>query len=99
MAQERLKKDLLVGIWRYNGEIIVTMHDLIENMRKEIVRQQLTCSEKCNRLWFYEDIIPVHEKIMVCNRHLHGFFRFLSLYEFFIRIVESVLYLRIVGPN
>lgn len=49
----------------HDGEI-VTMHDLIQCMGKEIVRQRSTLTEKCSRLWFYQDISCVLEKNMVC---------------------------------
>ena len=47
---------------------IVMMHDLIQSMGKEIVRQQSTWPQ--NRLWFYEDIDCVLEKDTVCKSHL-----------------------------
>jgi len=59
----------------HDGEI-VTMHDLIQHMGKEIVRPRSTLPEKCNRLWFYQDIFSVLEKNMVCKKHLPNFFRF-----------------------
>lgn len=40
----------------------VTLHDLIEDMGKEIVRQESPKEPgKRNRLWFYEDIFQVLE--------------------------------------
>ena len=40
----------------------VTLHDLIEDMGKEIVRQQsLKVPGERNRLWFHEDIVQVLE--------------------------------------
>ncbi|XP_068503019.1 disease resistance protein RPV1-like isoform X2 [Phaseolus vulgaris] len=42
----------------------VTMHDMIQSMGKEIVRQQSTLPHKRNRLWLYEDIVCVLEKNM-----------------------------------
>jgi len=44
----------------------VTMHDMIRFMGKEIVRQQSALPHKRNRLWFYEDILCVMEKNIVC---------------------------------
>nr|KYP33348.1 putative WRKY transcription factor 19 [Cajanus cajan] len=44
-----------------NDEIMI-MHDLIQYMGKEIVREQSSCPQKRNRLWFYEDIVCVLEK-------------------------------------
>lgn len=38
------------------------MHDLIQCMGQEIVRQLSILPEKRNRLWFYQDIICVLEK-------------------------------------
>ena len=44
----------------------VKMHDLIQEMGKEIVRQQsLTDFGKRSRLWFHEDIFDVLKKNMV----------------------------------
>jgi len=41
----------------------VTLHDLIEDMGKEIVRQESPKKpRKHSRLWFYEDIIQVLEQ-------------------------------------
>lgn len=45
----------------HNDEI-VAMHDLIQCMGQEIVRQLSILPEKRNRLWFYQDIICVLEK-------------------------------------
>ncbi|XP_061340635.1 TMV resistance protein N-like [Gastrolobium bilobum] len=57
-----LQKKSLINIWRSNGEIIVTMHNLIQHMGKEIVRKQSTSFEGRNRLWFHEDVVCILEK-------------------------------------
>ena len=54
--------------WNYS----VTMHDLIEDMGKEIVRQESVREPgKRSRLWFHEDIFQVIEENSV--RHIHIF--------------------------
>jgi hypothetical protein len=55
-----VKKSLLkICQWNYH----VAMHDLIEDMGKEIVRQEsLKEPRKRSRLWFHEDIFQVLEE-------------------------------------
>lgn len=61
----------------HNDEI-VAMHDLIQCMGQEIVRQLSILPEKRNRLWFYQDIICVLEKNKVWKKHLPSVFPLFS---------------------
>ncbi|KAL5079381.1 hypothetical protein RYX36_007802 [Vicia faba] len=60
-----LAEKSLIKIGHFEQSCIcnVTLHDLIAEMGKEIVRQESPKKpEKCSRLWFREDIIQVLEK-------------------------------------
>ena len=59
-----LEKKSLIKIRECQHET-VTMHDMIQSMGKEIIREQSTLPHERNRLWFYEDVICVLEKNMV----------------------------------
>ena len=57
-----------------------SMHDLVMEMGREIVRKESEVEPGCcSRLWFYEDIIHVLEEDMVCNNICMNMF-FLSAY-------------------
>ncbi|RDX76240.1 TMV resistance protein N, partial [Mucuna pruriens] len=56
-----LEEKSLVKIDRRDGKFVI-MHDLIQSMGREIVRQQSYCPQKRNRLLFHEDIVSVLEK-------------------------------------
>ena len=58
-----VEKSLIKKKFSWYGRVPrVTMHDLIEDMRKEIVRQESPKEpEKRSRLWLPEDIIHVLE--------------------------------------
>ncbi|XP_029129112.1 TMV resistance protein N [Cajanus cajan] len=55
-----LEEKSLIKICRCHEHVI--MHDLIQSMGREIVKQQSNLPKKRNRLWFYEDIVRVLEK-------------------------------------
>ncbi|KAK7291272.1 hypothetical protein RIF29_06277 [Crotalaria pallida] len=60
-----LKDHSLIKILIHDEDNVVTMHELIRRMGKEIVRQQSTnLPNKGNRLWFHEDIIDILENNM-----------------------------------
>ena len=53
----------LIKIIHLGPHVVVTLHDLIEDMGKEIVRQEsLKEPGKRSRLWFYEDTVQVLER-------------------------------------
>ncbi|KAI5445019.1 hypothetical protein KIW84_013335, partial [Lathyrus oleraceus] len=53
----------LIKIIHLDSHATVTLHDLIEDMGKEIVRQESPKEPgKRSRLWFYEDIVKVFEE-------------------------------------
>ncbi|XP_050917185.1 TMV resistance protein N isoform X4 [Lathyrus oleraceus] len=53
----------LIKIIHLDSHATVTLHDLIEDMGKEIVRQESPKKPgKRSRLWFYEDIVKVFEE-------------------------------------
>lgn len=56
-----LGKNSLIKILKYDDDVIVTMHDLIQYMGKEIVWQQSTWPDKHNMSWFHKDIIHIFE--------------------------------------
>ncbi|KAI5445018.1 hypothetical protein KIW84_013335, partial [Lathyrus oleraceus] len=59
----------LIKIIHLDSHATVTLHDLIEDMGKEIVRQESPKEPgKRSRLWFYEDIVKVFEENL---RFLH----------------------------
>ncbi|AES76344.2 functional resistance protein, putative [Medicago truncatula] len=58
-----LVEKTLIQIIHLGTDAVVTLHDLIEDMGKEIVRQESPKEPgKRSRLWFYEDIVQVLEE-------------------------------------
>jgi len=64
-----VEKSLIkINQWGY-----VTLHHLIEDMGKEIVRKESPKHPgKCSRLWFHEDIVQVLEENTVSKYDIHG---------------------------
>jgi hypothetical protein len=55
------------------GCTFVTLHDLIEDMGKEIVRQESPKDPgKRSRLWFHKDIVQVLEENKVSKVNIFG---------------------------
>lgn len=85
-----LRKKSLINILKsteYDVDI-VTMHDLIQYMGKEIVREQSTLPEKPIRLWYYEDIICLLEKNKVCKSDILSVFPFHSSHNYALHYIS-----------
>jgi len=53
-------------------DVRVTLHDLIEDMAKEVVRQESPKNPgERSRLWFYDDIVQVLKENMVSKINIH----------------------------
>ncbi|KAG7945347.1 hypothetical protein I3843_15G147200 [Carya illinoinensis] len=64
---QRLMEKCLITVKRY-GDEYVWMHDLLQDMGKEVVREKsYKDPSKCSRLWFHKDVRQVLEEDMGPN--------------------------------
>jgi hypothetical protein len=72
----------------------VTLHDLIEGMGKEIVRQESPKEPgKRSRLWFHKDVVEVLEENLVSRTDISYGFMFFNHLTFYNSILMLMLQL------